>query len=223
MSIATLKRKTAAKYHNSSVDLPAFSINGTHRSQGYVGQTMLSRSLPRTPMKGNTMKGHGGCCGTYPIGNVIQSAVTSLNNPNVVKPSVLGTDGLISTKYRWIRRPQPFASKKQDTNLHSNTAGDYIDRLQLKTIQTSCHVKDDEIPPPVISKGCDSAIFRGGNLHSRISRQAKICPKPVVKPPKATGAIDQSIHIMAIDNKCWKLLEQQRTNAVSQKPAVSST
>jgi hypothetical protein len=223
MSIATLKRKTAAKYHNSSVDLPAFSINGTRRSQGYIGQTMLSRSLPRTPMKGNTMKGHGGCCGTYPIGNVIQSAVTSLNNPTVVKPSVLGTDGLISTKYRWIRRGYPFSSTKQDTNLNSNTAQDYIDKLKIETIQESCHVDDDKIPVPVISSGCDTAIFKGGNLHSRIGRQARICPKPVSKPPTVTGAIDQSVHIMAINKKCWEFFEQQRTNSITQKPIVSST
>lgn len=221
MSIATLKRKTAAKYHNSSVDLPAFSINGTHRSQGYVGQTMLSRSLPRTPMKGTTMKGHGGCCGTYPIGDVIQSAVTSLNNTDVVKSSVLGTDGHISKRYQWTRRPQPFSSTKQDNTLHSNAAQDYIDRIKLKTLQTSCHVKREDVPPPVISKGCDSEIFRGGNLHSRISRQAKFCPALVSKP--LSGAVAQSLYVMAIHKKCWQLFEQQRTNAVSQQPVVSST
>ena len=60
MSIATLKRKTLAKYNNMSVGQPQFSLNGTHRSQGYVGQTMLSRSLPRSLMKGNVIRGHGG-------------------------------------------------------------------------------------------------------------------------------------------------------------------
>ena len=61
MSIATLKRKTQAKYNNMSVgNTHGFSINGTHRNQGYVGQTSLSRSLPRTLMKGNAVRGHGG-------------------------------------------------------------------------------------------------------------------------------------------------------------------
>ena len=60
MSIATLKKKTAAKYNNASVNVPQFSINGGYRNQGWVGQTTLSRSLPKTPMVGNTPKGHGG-------------------------------------------------------------------------------------------------------------------------------------------------------------------
>jgi len=54
MSIATLKRKTQTQYNNMSVgSKTGFSLNGTHRSQGYIGQTSLSRSLPKTLMKGN--------------------------------------------------------------------------------------------------------------------------------------------------------------------------
>jgi hypothetical protein len=59
MSIATLKRKTQAQYNNS-VGVANFSLNGTLRSQGYVGQTSLSRSLPRTPMNGAFPRGYGG-------------------------------------------------------------------------------------------------------------------------------------------------------------------
>ena len=77
MSIATLKKKTAAKYNNMSVSEPKFSLNGGHRSQGWVGQTTLSRSLPKTPMVGNTPKGSGGCCGTYRVTPIVQSAVKS--------------------------------------------------------------------------------------------------------------------------------------------------
>ena len=44
MSIATLKRKSQAKYNNSLGSDTIFSISGTHRNQGYVGQTSLSRS-----------------------------------------------------------------------------------------------------------------------------------------------------------------------------------
>ena len=93
MSIATLKKKTQAQYNNMSVGSNhGFSLNGTHRSQGYVGQTTLSRSLPRT-----LMNGHGGSYGQYPIVPVVLSAVTSLNNPNIIKPSVVGTYGMINT------------------------------------------------------------------------------------------------------------------------------
>ena len=103
-----------------------FSINGTHRSQGYVGQTSLSRSLPRTLMKGITPRGHGGCCGTYKQTPIVQSAVTSTENPNVIKSSVMGTSGMLATKYRWTKRPAPYTSVKPDNTLNMNSQGEYV-------------------------------------------------------------------------------------------------
>jgi hypothetical protein len=110
MSIATLKRKTQAQYNNMSVgSKTGFSLNGTHRSQGYVGQTMLSRSFPRTLMKGNVVRGHGGCCGTYarpePVYNVNRVIVEGTQNL-FVKPTVLTTKGMLEKKYRWINSGQ---------------------------------------------------------------------------------------------------------------------
>ena len=138
MSIATLKKKSFTQYNNMSVgSKTGFSLNGTHRSQGYVGQTSLSRSLPRTLMKGHTIKGHGGICGCYPIKPIVQSAVTSLNDTSVVKPSVINTLGMINTKYRWIRRPAPFSSVKPDVNNNINTQSQYIDNLSRSTIKTT--------------------------------------------------------------------------------------
>jgi len=136
MSIATLKRKTQTQYNNMSVgSKTGFSLNGTHRSQGYIGQTSLSRSLPKTLMKGNAQKGHGGCCGHYKEIPIIQSAVTSLNNPSIIKPSVLGTKGMLSSRNRWLTRPQPYSTVKPDTTNHLNTQEDYITRLKKKTIK----------------------------------------------------------------------------------------
>ena len=48
MSLATLKKKTQAKYKNNSVNKSTFSLNGTTRNQGYVGQTSLSRTFVRS-------------------------------------------------------------------------------------------------------------------------------------------------------------------------------
>jgi hypothetical protein len=130
MSIVTLSRKTAVQYNNMSVGLNAFSLNGTLRNQGYVGQTSLSRSLPRTLMKGNVAKGYGGCCGQFRKVPIVQSAVTSLNNPNVVKPSVVGTSGMLENKFdccRFIVKP--------DSNQNINDQGNFINRLSKKTIQ----------------------------------------------------------------------------------------
>jgi hypothetical protein len=134
MSVATLKKKTNQSYRVVSTGVPTFSLNGTHRSQGYVGQTSLSRSLPKTLMKGNVACGHGGHNGSYLITPIVQSAVISLNNPNVVKSSVVNTLGMINTKYRWIRRPEPYSVVKPDNTMNSNTQTDYITYLKKKTI-----------------------------------------------------------------------------------------
>ena len=149
MSIATLKRKTNAKYNNMSVNQSSFSLNGTHRSQGYVGQTSLSRSLPRTLMRGNTERGHGGCCGTYPIVhiNTEGSGLGSnlLNDPTVIKSSVLDTNGMIMSKYRWIRRPAPFTSVKPDNTINDNTSSQYTNKLKRITLSEQCSTTKDAV------------------------------------------------------------------------------
>lgn len=143
MSIATLKRKTQVQYNNMSVgSKTGFSLNGTHRNQGYVGQTSLSRSLSRTLMRGGFPRGHGGCCGKFPKKPIVQSGVISIENqhavgtqyPNVVKKSSVSNTGMLSTKYRWINRPYPYAVVKPDNNQHLNSSSDYINRLKKKTL-----------------------------------------------------------------------------------------
>jgi hypothetical protein len=109
MSIATLKKKTMHKYNNSSVGQTQFSLNGGYRSQGFVGQTSLSRSIIKTPMKGNVVKGHGGNNGAYQQSVLFSSDVTSLNDSSQMKSSVITTNGMIKQKYKWIKRPIPFS------------------------------------------------------------------------------------------------------------------
>jgi len=147
MSINTLKKKTQAKYNNSSVGQNQFSLNGTHRSQGWVGQTMLSRSLPRTPLKGQTPKGYGGCCGTYnKKQGIIQSAVTTLNNNNIIKPSVISNKGMLEEKitpYRNYLMPYPYVLKipirhttcttVKSGLVNNNDAGLYTENLSVST------------------------------------------------------------------------------------------
>lgn len=144
MSLVTLKKKTAAKYNSMSANRSGFSLNGTYRNQGYVGQDTLGRSLPKTPMNGNVPRGHGGCCGTYKVGTIVQSCVTSTNDPSVIKASVVGTSGQLSVQNKWVRRPQPYAVVKPDSNNNINTQQDYIARMQqkaileAKTAETAC-------------------------------------------------------------------------------------
>jgi|UniRef100_A0A6C0IRA6 hypothetical protein len=101
MSIVALKRKTDATYKNLSTNQPTgFSLNGTRRLQGYVGQTSLSRHLSFTPMKGTVIKGHGGCCGTYTTGPIVRSASSiNVEDNTVVKGSVLTTAGMLAERF----------------------------------------------------------------------------------------------------------------------------
>ena len=158
MSIATLKRKTQAKYNNVSVGQRQFSLNGTHRSQGYVGQTMLSRHFPSSLMKGNVIRGHGGCCGTYPINPMVQSGINYQEDSRVVKSSVMNTAGMIETKYcvgncvkgvntchECIKRMDHV---KPDSNNNNNTQEYYINKVAKNAVldTANCNIIKKDVP-----------------------------------------------------------------------------
>ena len=147
MSIVTLKKKSLAQYNNSSVGQPQFSLNGTRRSSGYVGQDTLGRSLVRSLSKNGALKGHGGCCGQYPTPEIKTTPEMScLNNPSIVKSSSLNTNGLLMSRYRWIRRPQPYSITKPSNNLNMNDQASYIDNLVKTELAKDCHVISTTVP-----------------------------------------------------------------------------
>jgi len=132
MSIATLYKKTQTRYNNMSVNSQhGFSLNGTRRSQGYVGQTSLSRSINRTLFRGGAARGFGGCCGTFPENILSSSDVTSLNDSAIVKPSVINTLGMIEERYQYLLNHQRV---KPDANQHFNTQHQHTTSLGKKTI-----------------------------------------------------------------------------------------
>ena len=153
MSIVALKRKTAAKYNNSSVNVPQFSINGGYRNQGWVGQTSLSRSFIKTPHRGVTPRGHGGCCGTYNV-SVVCPREPCTNNNSVIKKSVVSTDGMLDGKYRWIRRPAPYTSVKPDVNHNLNQQSEYISRVVKQTLDNTTR-NCPSIPKDPCSINCE--------------------------------------------------------------------
>ena len=192
MSIATLKRKTQTKYNNMSVgNTTGFSINGTHRNQGYVGQTSLSRSLPRTLMKGNTVRGHGGCCGTYNITPIVQSGVKCLEDSSVIKSSVLGTSGLISTKYKWIKRPQPYTSVKPDSNNNTNIQSFYVSSVAKKALEDEkTNVLNNCVNHNVSTTPCNNSLFKS----------VKSCY--LTKPLSEYQSLDSSVYIQQLNSRC---------------------
>ena len=197
MSLATLKKKSGTQYNNMSVGSKnGFSLNGTLRSQGYVGQTSLSRSLPTTPMRGSVAKGYGGCCGKYEIKPIIQSAVLSLNNPNVVKSSVLNTSGMISTHYRWIKRPQPFATVKPSALNNLNSQGFLIYRLRKSAI------KANTSGPCKTIISTNEPEFKIRCNKSPNYNKLQNCP-PTTKDMDNNIAIQQSIFIQYLESSCY--------------------
>jgi len=213
MSEATLKRKSKTLYHNLSVGGKGFSINGTRRSQGYIGRGVLGLHFPRTPMRGNEARGSGGCCGSYYRGTIVQGAPcfptnangsTANNNPDVVKPSVLDTNGMLMTKYRWIRRPQPYATVKPDVNMIQGSQNVYIENLSANTI--ACINAKDVVGSckPYINKCGGLTIDQrpkpfGSTI--RIPRGWYSVTKTANSVP-ALGPISQSAFIKALGGLC---------------------
>lgn len=108
MSLVTLKKKTSAKYNNVSVNTGVFSLNGTRRIQGYVGQSLFGRHMDP-------------CACT--------------NDSTVVKKSSINTRGQIRTKHKHLWRPSPHTSVKPDSAQNANTAGDYTNFKKRNAIQ----------------------------------------------------------------------------------------
>jgi hypothetical protein len=202
MSIATLKKKTRAEYNNLSVGHKQFSLNGTRRSQGYVGQTMLSRHFPSTLMRGNTARGHGGTCGTYndANGSIIKSTgISDLNDINTVKNSVLNTMGMVHTHYKWIWRPQPYATFKNINNSNINDQQSYINKLATSTLSNIKSKTDEDY-----NKICQTNS-------SKICQKSKpfgsVIPYPrghtvITKPKSAYSSISQGEFIKALAGGC---------------------
>jgi hypothetical protein len=178
-------------------------LNGTKRNAGWVGQTSLSRSLPQSLMKGNTLRGHGGCCGTYPIKPNITSAILNYNDSTVIKPSTLNTNGMIMTKYRWLRRTQPHISVKNNSWLNSGNQEQYIQHVKEKELANckECD-KSNYVNGHYIKKSKnfyprDTNIFKNQNYNTMYAGRYNSCDVA-----KDVGAINQSLFIDNLQKSC---------------------
>ena len=191
MSIATLKKKSQALYNNLSVGQNQFSINGTTRSQGYIGQTSLSRSLIHTPHKGTVARGIG-------LTNNIDikaSETFSLEDNTVVKKSTLSTRGMLATKHRWINRPFPNTVVKADGGRIINDQTDYITRLKKKTlteIESYCKTSD-----AVVGKKTCSTTLRTANGLPIFTK-----PKLSCTTSKDLTTVSHAKYILTLQDKC---------------------
>jgi hypothetical protein len=103
MSLATLKRKTAAKYNNMSVGHANFSLNGTHRSQGYVGQTLVSDTGLLCTNDPNVVKSSVGTSSSHVQAQHFQS---TRNGVSMVKPD---SNHIVKTQNVYIEKSRKLA------------------------------------------------------------------------------------------------------------------
>jgi hypothetical protein len=199
MSIAVLKKKTQTLYNNMSVGQKQFSINGTTRNQGYIGQTSLSRPVIHTPHKNNVPRGHGGCCGTFVNNNIKASETFSLEDNAVVKKSTMSNRGLLATKYRWINRPYPNAVVKAEAGRITNDQTDYINRLKKKTLTDIASF----CPPPEAGKNVGKRVCSSSAL-VKTAAGFPIFSKPKLNcdVAKDLETVPYTKYILSLHDKC---------------------
>jgi hypothetical protein len=207
MSIATLKKKTGNLYNSQSVGYKNFSLNGTHRSQGWVGQTVLSRSFPRTLARGNVNIGHGGLYGTYNTnnGHSITSGLIDLNNNEVIKPSVGNTSGMLNVRNNCLKdfNYKKQAVVKQKFGLVKKTQSDHISQMakctlasyeankktkDINIVKESCNTLDSKYmntgkPSCNITKNTENTVLQEGEY---INNMTSKCLESITYPTTYT-------------------------------------
>jgi hypothetical protein len=183
-----------------------FSINGTHRNIGGVGAHMrFSKSA--TPYRGIYPKGWGGTRGRYPDGpdNVslnITPVLTGVAVQNgIVKPSVLGTKGMLERRFRWINSGQYpnnwvqplYTGNQTDTAsqglyIHNKSASNYCwydvnDAVNYVNYYKTCG-----------STGCNTTPARGYTMNIQ---QANAAYTKTLHQPK-----DSSDYTLRIQRRC---------------------
>lgn len=190
MSIVALKRKSAA-IKNQSTGRSQFSINGTTRNQGYIGQTLQSRHLIHTPHRGSVAKDYSGCCNDF---DIPPSEITNLEDSSVVKTSVLSYKGMIAK--RVLREGTTFNVVKPDSNHIGTNQSAYIDRLKRKNLkQIEDYCPEPEDPQPIRDDACKLLrTLKGARIFSK--------PKTVCNIAKKVGADTQEERVATLSKAC---------------------
>jgi len=132
MSLVVLKRKSQTKYSKISSKKGDFSINNPRRVESHSNKYQT-----QTPMKGNVPRGHGSCCGHYPI--VIHKSQYNNYDPHVREfvgdktntgISVKNNRSSISTRNKWMKSTYPNYVVK---NMNAKDYSEYLNSLNGET------------------------------------------------------------------------------------------
>lgn len=173
MSIVALKRNSRRfMVPVSGKESNGFSLVGTHRNIGSVGQTNLAKSVTRTPFRGIAPMGNGGSLGSYVI-NVSNSGSCCSNDATIVKNSVKNTSGMISTKYKWLNGTYP-NWWVQDTSPLKHDQSSFIDEKKKRVSRCGSMISTDAGTPATSCQGSKSV--------KRVNGLPKC--RPITKDPK---------------------------------------
>jgi hypothetical protein len=206
MSIVALKRKTAAS-RGISGGSQGFSINGTTRLQGSVGQGNIARHLVHTPFGGSVPRDQNG----HGIEHIVEpSELCNLNDKNVVKTSVLSGAAAIRNR---VDKTQINVKPGIDSMLLSQSL--YLDRLKrknLKKIAAECPEPDPaDIPLPPVCP-VDKELF------TRTYRRAAACRYPITKTVEQE---DQQSRLDRLAEACSAYDPKQPVVAIRRAPVVN--
>tara|TARA_B110000285_G_scaffold84524_1_gene96971 strand:+ start:286 stop:930 length:645 start_codon:yes stop_codon:yes gene_type:complete len=191
MSIATLKKNAESRYFNKVSSQNTFSLNGTRRNQGYVGQHNLMRSLKRTPYSRYGGPVNQGTKGNF-VQNIHNSGSCSSNDDTVIKKSTKSNRAMIFSKHKWINRGYPHAVVQPDCNFGENSSQSLY--IYQKANDNLC-VKDQDKEHK--EKQCDSKDLTYTRIGGRL-----ICQNVYAKTLSISK--DQGTHIREIQKNCVK-------------------
>ena len=104
---------------------------------------------------------------------------------------MLGTSGLISTKYKWIKRPQPYTSVKPDSNNNTNTQSFYVSSISKKALEDEKqNILNNCVNPNVSTRPCNNNLFKS----------VKSCY--LTKPISEYQSLDSSVYIHQLNSQC---------------------
>lgn len=179
-----------------------FSINGGTRNVGYIGKT-YQMSKQGTPFRGVNPIGNGGRGGTYatplPVFNVNEVIVLA-DQYKYVKPSVLGTRGMLAKKYRWAyngQYPNYWVQPVYTGNL-TDTASQGV-YLQTLSAANTCSddINEREKYARKVGK-CGPTLCNTSTARFKYNDMARNAPyTKYVNNPR-----DSSVHTLEIQRKC---------------------
>ena len=191
MSLVVLKRKAGTKYGKlSSRGNNGFSLNNPRRIESKIGRM---RRQTQTPMKGTSYRGHGGCCGTYPItvhkNQYINSSPfeRSFDNEKInTGISVKNHHGSMAVRHKWLKRGYPHYVTK---DMRTKTYQEYIEEKASQSAAsqlgetsksflscegTNCHISPSELN---IVKRVDT-LSQGEYMRTKLMNKNCLPPPP---------------------------------------------